>query len=114
LCTFFKQGLCKKGDRCKFSHDLAIERKTEKRNVYFDNREDEQNGSLIDDYFIIMINLLDNVDDWSEEKLNEVVEQKHGEKDKNKPRTEIVCFAKHVSIVSYFVDLQILSRRTRK
>lgn len=41
VCAFFKQGLCTKGAKCKFSHDLAVERKTEKRNIYFDSREAE-------------------------------------------------------------------------
>ena len=30
LCIFFKKGNCEKGKKCKFSHDLDIERKTEK------------------------------------------------------------------------------------
>ena len=34
FCAFFKQGLCKKGDKCKFSHDPAVEKKSAKRNVY--------------------------------------------------------------------------------
>ena len=34
FCQFFKQGLCKKGDKCKFSHDPDVERKAVKRNVY--------------------------------------------------------------------------------
>jgi hypothetical protein len=25
LCAYFKAGACKKGDKCKFSHDLNIE-----------------------------------------------------------------------------------------
>ena len=41
LCQFFKSGHCEKGKKCKFSHDLAVERKTEKRNLYADTREDE-------------------------------------------------------------------------
>ena len=28
-----------KGDKCKFSHDLSLERKTEKRNLYVDSRD---------------------------------------------------------------------------
>ena len=36
LCAFFKQGQCGKGDKCKFSHDLAVERKGAKRSVYDD------------------------------------------------------------------------------
>lgn len=41
LCAFFKQGQCTKGDKCKFSHDLTLERKCEKRSVYVDGRDDE-------------------------------------------------------------------------
>merc|ERR1711881_576426 len=41
FCAFFKQGLCKKGDKCKFSHDPATERKSAKRNVYEDTDKDE-------------------------------------------------------------------------
>jgi hypothetical protein len=29
LCQFYKKGHCEKGKKCKFSHDLAVERKTE-------------------------------------------------------------------------------------
>ncbi|UYV73772.1 ZC3H15, partial [Cordylochernes scorpioides] len=36
LCAFFKQNQCTKGDKCKFSHDLSIERKSEKKNIYVD------------------------------------------------------------------------------
>lgn len=42
LCAFFKSGQCTKGDKCKFSHDLGISRKTEKRSMYDDvNANDE-------------------------------------------------------------------------
>lgn len=41
LCAFFKQGQCTKGDRCKFSHDLSMERKCEKKSVYVDERDEE-------------------------------------------------------------------------
>lgn len=34
VCAFFKQGTCRKGDKCKFSHDLTLERKSEKRSIY--------------------------------------------------------------------------------
>lgn len=73
VCVYFKQGTCKKGDRCKFSHDLAVERKTQKRNIYEDTRE------------------ADNMADWDEDKLKTVVEQKHGEENKKRTTTEIVC-----------------------
>ena len=42
LCLFFKQGLCTKGDKCKFSHDLSLEGKAEKRSMYVDAREQDE------------------------------------------------------------------------
>ena len=74
LCAFFKSGQCGKGDKCKFSHDLTIERKSEKKSLYFDKRENE-----------------DNMENWDEEKLKEVVEKKHGEREKKLPPTDIIC-----------------------
>ena len=49
LCEFFKQGLCTKGDKCKFSHDLNLERKSEKRSMYVDMRDgaEDTGGRLI-------------------------------------------------------------------
>lgn len=50
VCAFFKQGQCSKGDKCKFSHDLALDRKGEKRSLYVDQRDAEEeelkNGKL--------------------------------------------------------------------
>ena len=48
LCMYYKQGLCSKGAKCKFSHDLTIERKAEKRSLYDDLRdvENDENGLL--------------------------------------------------------------------
>lgn len=73
LCAFFKQGTCGKGDKCKFSHDLTIERKAEKRDIYTDMRDQ------------------DTMDNWDEAKLAEVVEKKHGEAERRLPKTEIIC-----------------------
>ena len=39
LCAFFKQGQCTKGDKCKFSHDLLVERKSAKKDIYTDIRD---------------------------------------------------------------------------
>lgn len=80
LCAFYKQGHCTKGDKCKFSHDLSTERKSEKRNVYVDLRETGD----------------DNMENWDEEKLKEVVEKKHGEAERKMPKTDIIC--------RYFLD----------
>ena len=72
-CAFFKQGLCKKGDKCKFSHDPAVERKSAKRNLYADERDGKEN---------------ENMDDWDDETLADVVAKKHGAEKTN--QTEIV------------------------
>ena len=39
ICPYFKVGLCQKGDKCKFSHDLEKESKSGKLNLYHDPRE---------------------------------------------------------------------------
>lgn len=39
LCVFHRQGMCTKGDKCKFSHDLSMERKSEKKSMYVDARD---------------------------------------------------------------------------
>ncbi len=44
LCVFFKAGNCEKGNKCKFSHDLNVGRKVEKKNLYEDSREDKLKG----------------------------------------------------------------------
>jgi len=78
LCAFFKQGQCTKGDKCKFSHDLTLERKCEKRSLYVDERDDDLEK--------------DTMDKWDETKLEEVVNKKHGEAEKkNSAKTQIVC-----------------------
>ncbi|XP_070569623.1 zinc finger CCCH domain-containing protein 15-like [Ptychodera flava] len=77
VCAFYKQGACTKGDKCKFSHDLTMERKAEKRSLYVDTRDDELKK--------------DNMEDWDEAKLAEVVAKKHGDQNKKQTSTEIVC-----------------------
>ena len=39
LCVFYRQGMCSKGDKCKFSHDLSLEGKAEKKSMYVDSRD---------------------------------------------------------------------------
>ncbi|XP_033253534.1 zinc finger CCCH domain-containing protein 15 homolog [Drosophila miranda] len=74
VCAFFKQGLCTKGDKCKFSHDLSLENKVEKRSMYVDMRDNED----------------DLMPNWDDAKLKEVVDKKHSE-EKRRPTTEIIC-----------------------
>ncbi|OJT11036.1 Translation machinery-associated protein 46 [Trametes pubescens] len=63
LCAFYKAGTCEKGTKCKFSHDLNVGRKVEKKNLYEDSREDKAT---------------DTMDKWDEEKLRTVVLSKTG------------------------------------
>jgi len=72
FCAFFKQNLCKKGDRCKFSHDPACERKAAKRNMY--EAEEEKK---------------DGMDDWDDDKLADVISKKHGKE--KATTTDIIC-----------------------
>ena len=44
LCVFFKAGHCQKGNKCKFSHDLNVGRKVEKKDVYADTRDEKTEG----------------------------------------------------------------------
>jgi hypothetical protein len=81
LCQFFKKGNCEKGKKCKFSHDLNIERKTEKRSLYTDTRDQEKEEEEEQ-------KKKDNMDDWDEEKLRQVVLSKHGNP---KTTTDKVC-----------------------
>lgn len=46
LCQFFKAGHCEKGTKCKFSHNLDVERKVEKKNLYADTREEKEAGEF--------------------------------------------------------------------
>ncbi|KAI8980974.1 hypothetical protein BDB01DRAFT_794860 [Pilobolus umbonatus] len=69
LCMYFKEGKCDRGAKCKFSHDLNVGRKVEKKNLYTDERSD------------------DTMDTWDQKKLEEVVESKEGKQ----PPTDIVC-----------------------
>ncbi|KAL2416533.1 Translation machinery-associated protein 46 [Exophiala dermatitidis] len=67
LCQFFKQGHCEKGKKCKFSHDLDVGKKVQKKDLYQDTRDKEAEEKE-----------KDKMDDWDEEKLRKVVLSKHG------------------------------------
>ncbi|KAK7534608.1 hypothetical protein IWX49DRAFT_298597 [Phyllosticta citricarpa] len=77
VCQFFKKGGCEKGKKCKFSHDLSVERKAEKKNLYIDPREQEEEAKKKDD-----------MSNWDEEKLRDVVKSKHGNP---RTKTDKVC-----------------------
>lgn len=46
LCEFFKAGQCQKGFKCKFSHDLNIQRKGEKIDIYSDKRDEGKSARV--------------------------------------------------------------------
>ncbi|ODQ65273.1 hypothetical protein NADFUDRAFT_66367 [Nadsonia fulvescens var. elongata DSM 6958] len=71
VCAYFKAGQCTKGARCKFSHDLEIERKGAKKDLYTDARKED-----------------DTMDKWDDEKLKSVVLSKQGNA---KTTTDIIC-----------------------
>lgn len=73
LCEYFKKGVCNKGNKCKFSHDLNIGRKDLKKDIYTDARAEKET---------------DTMDNWDEEKLRKVILSKHGNP---KTTTDKVC-----------------------
>ncbi|KAK1247025.1 hypothetical protein MKX08_000827 [Trichoderma sp. CBMAI-0020] len=77
VCIFYKKGDCEKGKKCKFAHDLSIERKTEKKNLYTDVRQEEDDKKKVE-----------TSADWDEEQLRKVVLSKKGNQ---KTSTDKVC-----------------------
>lgn len=64
------------GKKCKFSHDPAVERKQERKNLYEDARGKDATKKE------------DSMENWDEAKLREVVTSKHGNP---KTTTDKVC-----------------------
>lgn len=77
VCNFFRKGNCEKGKKCKFAHDLAVERKTEKKNLYNDTRKEDEEQKKVE-----------TSADWDEEQLRKVVLSKKGNQ---RTSTEKVC-----------------------
>ena len=77
VCIFYKKGDCEKGKKCKFSHDLSVDRKTEKINLYNDTRQEEDEKKK-----------QETSADWDEEKLRSVVMSKKGNQ---RTSTDKVC-----------------------
>lgn len=80
VCIFYKKGNCEKGKKCKFAHDLSVERKTEKKNLYTDNRAEEEAAAEK--------KKVETSADWDEEQLRKVVLSKKGNQ---KTTTDKVC-----------------------
>ena len=77
LCAFFAQGTCQKGAKCKFSHDLSLAGKSEKRSLYADKRDEDNKKKE------------GGMDEWDQSKLEEVIAEKHGEKNKRQTSSQI-------------------------
>ena len=60
LCAYFKAGVCEKGKKCKFSHDLEMEGKSAKIDIYSDPRD--RNGKPENRTDIICTHFLDAVE----------------------------------------------------
>lgn len=84
VCQFFKKGACEKGKKCKFSHDLSVGMKSAKKSLYTDTREGEEADEDDEE----ARKKKENMDDWDEEKLRQVVMSKHGNP---KTTTDKVC-----------------------
>ncbi|TID23191.1 hypothetical protein CANINC_003208 [Pichia inconspicua] len=77
LCEFFKLGSCTRGKNCKFSHDFNVARKSAKKDLYTDDKDNEREQKMAD-----------TMDNWDEEKLRSVISSKHGNP---KTTTDKVC-----------------------
>jgi DRG Family Regulatory Proteins, Tma46 len=84
VCPFFKAGVCDKGRRCKFSHEMGDDEKAKTLNIYMDPRDAQKNDGGDEDGG-------DNINKWDKKKLEEVVNFNAKKYDNiNKP-TDIVC-----------------------
>ncbi len=81
-CEFWRAGRCdKSAQRCKYAHSEEANRKTQKKDLYVDMREEDAEREKAEKE-------KDTMDRWDEEKLNKVISSKHGNP---KTTTEKVC-----------------------
>jgi len=77
LCAFFKAGVCERGAKCKFGHDLTLARKSGKASLYGGGGPEAPKKEE------------EKMEDWDQTKLEDVVARKEGGHKGN--ATEIVC-----------------------
>ena len=82
ICQFFKAGLCTKGKKCKFSHDLLENttevQQNEKINLFKDQREE-------------MFGNEDGIENWDQKKLEEAVNFNARKYQSSQNQTTIIC-----------------------
>jgi hypothetical protein len=89
-CAYWKAGICEKGNKCKYAHANEAARKMDKKDLYTDMREGDEDGkpgangstSVADD------KKNDTMDKWDLSKLDSVIHSKHGNP---KSTTDKVC-----------------------
>lgn len=98
VCEFFKKGLCTKGDKCKYSHNLDANRKTEKIDLYTDRRDINQiEENNAEGEATTKKQGGDTMEEWGSGKLKAVIETKRTKENRNL-RTNIVMFSGVTSI----------------
>mmetsp|Transcript_1528 Transcript_1528/g.3707 ORF Transcript_1528/g.3707 Transcript_1528/m.3707 type:complete len:434 (-) Transcript_1528:240-1541(-) len=80
VCEFYRHGQCTKGFKCKFSHDLNVEKKAAKIDLFSDKRDARQEEPEEGE----------NMEDWDQAELERVVKEKHS-KEKPPNATNIIC-----------------------
>ena len=83
ICQFFKAGLCTKGKKCKYSHDLSaeevkVEASTNKINLFKDQREEIFGNE-------------DTIQGWGQKELEEAVNFNAKKYTSSSNQTVIVC-----------------------
>jgi hypothetical protein len=80
VCEFFRKGTCAKGFKCKFAHDLGVERKSAKIDLFSDRRdgEDGEGGEN------------ETMENWDQAALESAIAAKHAADNTNRP-TDIIC-----------------------
>lgn len=84
VCPFFKAGVCDKGRKCKFSHEMDDSETQKTLNIYMDPRDMQKNQETeAEDK--------DNIKNWDTKKLEEVVNFNSRKYENTNKPTDIVC-----------------------
>ena len=83
ICPFFKAGVCDKGRKCKFSHEMDDLEKAKQLNIYMDPRDAQKNQDQEEDK--------DTIKNWDTKKLEEVVNFNARKYENTNKPTDIVC-----------------------